>query len=120
MAEGMEEHTDAAPDSSEDASGYHEGLRRIRIRRKYFFGVILVYIPAMWLIHSVAPDYRTMFTAFGIWVVLLIVTCLMSAVTRCPRCGNLFHVHGMTMLYLRKCLHCQLHVNADVSGRIRR
>ena len=92
---------------------YSPGLSRIRSRRKYFFGVILAYIPVMWLIHSVSPDDRTMFTAFGVWVVLLIITCVMSAITRCPRCGNLFHVNGMAMLFLRKCLHCQLHVNAD-------
>jgi hypothetical protein len=33
--------------------------------------------------------------------------------SKCPRCGNYFHLHGMTLLILRKCLHCQLHINAD-------
>ena len=34
---------------------------------------------------------------------------------RCPRCGNYFHVNGMMLLYLRRCLHCQLHINADTA-----
>lgn len=109
----MEPTQESRETSDETEMDYSRGLSKIRIRRKFFFGVILAYIPVMWLIHSVAPDNRTMFTAFGVWVVLLIITCLVSAITRCPRCGNLFHVHGMAMLYLRKCLHCQLHINAD-------
>jgi len=92
---------------------YGKALKRIRRRRMYLFSVILIYIPAMWLIHSVSPTFRTMLTSFVIWVVILMTTCLMAAVCKCPRCGNYFHVHGMTMLFLRKCLHCQLHINAD-------
>ena len=92
---------------------YGKALRLIRRRRSFLFGVILMYVPAMWLIHGVSPALRTMLTAFGIWVLLLVTTCLMAAICRCPRCGNYFHVHGMTMLFLRKCLHCQLHINAD-------
>ncbi|NVN91146.1 MAG: hypothetical protein HXX11_11155 [Desulfuromonadales bacterium] len=97
----------------DDHVEYGKALRLIRRRRKYLFSVILLYIPAMWLIHSVSPALRTMLTAFVIWVVLLMATCLVAAVCKCPRCGNYFHVHGMTMLFLRKCLHCQLHINAD-------
>lgn len=92
---------------------YEKALKRIRRRRMYLFGVILIYIPAMWLIHSVSPALRTMLASFVIWVVLLMTTCLRAAVCKCPRCGNYFHVHGMTMLFLRKCLHCQLPINAD-------
>ena len=104
---------DVPEDVSEDVSAYGPALKLIRRRRKYFFGVILIYIPAVWIIHGISPANRTMFTTIGVWIVLLLITCLMSAVTRCPRCGNYFHVHGLSMLYLRRCLHCQLHINAD-------
>lgn len=57
-----------------------------------------------------------MLTAFLTWLALLMVTALWAAVCRCPRCGNYFHVNGMTMLFLRRCLHCQLHINADRPG----
>jgi hypothetical protein len=33
--------------------------------------------------------------------------------SKCPRCGNYFHLHGMTLLVLRKCLHCQLHISEN-------
>ena len=96
-----------------DVSTFGPGLAVIRRRRRFFFVTVAIYIPAMWVIHSISPTYRTMGTAIGIWVVILVVTMFWSAVCVCPRCGNLFHVNGMTLLYLRKCLHCQLHVNAD-------
>jgi hypothetical protein len=70
-------------------------------------------MPAMWVVHSISSTYRTMGTAIGIWVVILVVTMFWSALCVSFRCGNYFHVNGMTLFYLRKCLHCQLHVNAD-------
>lgn len=104
---------DPVDQQTPDPSTYGPALALIRRRRRYFFGTVILYMPAMWLIHSISPTNRTMGTALGIWVVLLFITTFLSAVTRCPRCGNYFHVHGMTLLYLRKCLHCQLHVTAD-------
>lgn len=100
-------------DQAFDESTSGPALRLIRRRRKYFFCTILVYMPAMWVVNEISPTYRSMGIAIGVWVIVLFITALMSAVTRCPRCGNYFHVHGMTLLYLRKCLHCQLHINAD-------
>jgi len=96
-----------------EASSYGPKLAVIRSRRRSFFSTVAIYIPAMWVIHSISPTYRTMGSAIGVWVVILIIAMFRSAVCVCPRCGNLFHVNGMTLLYLRKCLHCQLHVNAD-------
>lgn len=101
-------------DNSEiPVENYGPALTLIRRRRKYFFGTILVYMPAIWTVQKISPRYKTITIAIGIWIVILFITALMSAVTRCPRCGNYFHVHGMTLLYMRKCLHCQLHINAD-------
>jgi len=88
-------------------------MQVIRWRRKYFFATILAYMPAMWAVNKVFPSLRSMIITFGIWVFILFVTALYSALARCPRCGNYFHMHGMSLLYLRRCLHCQLHVTAD-------
>lgn len=101
---------------SHDDSTFRPGLSLIRRRRKYFFVTVLAYIPAMWALHGISPTTRSMGTALGVWIVLLCITMFLSAVARCPRCGNYFHVHGMTLLYLRKCLHCQLHITADRPG----
>jgi hypothetical protein len=96
-----------------DAVEIGPGLRLIRRRRRWLWLVILAYLPAMWLTLKVMPLHKVLGTVFLVWVVLLFIVVLVSAVARCPRCGNYFHMNGMTLLYLRKCLHCQLHVNAD-------
>ncbi len=62
---------------------------------------------------SLTDSYKIIGTVFLAWVVLLAFFATMAASARCPRCGNYFHMHGMTLLYLRKCLHCQLYVNSD-------
>ncbi len=90
-----------------------EGLRKIRRRRLYLWGIILVYLPAMYAAIFLTDSYKIIGTVFLAWVVLLTFFATMAASARCPRCGNYFHMHGMTLLYLRKCLHCQLHINAD-------
>ena len=95
------------------AADFEPGLRLIRRRRCYLWGVILVYLPAMWLTLKVSSSHRTAGAVFAVWFILLFVAALVSAVARCPRCGNYFHMHGMTLFYFRRCLHCQLHVNAD-------
>ena len=89
------------------------GLRTIRKRRWYLWSLIIVYVPAIWTSLMLTGSDRATAVVFAVWIVLLIVAvwCVTSA--RCPRCGNLFHMHGITPLYLRRCLHCQLHVCED-------
>ncbi len=96
-----------------DPAEFGPGLRIVRRRRWYLWVVILVYVPAMWLTLKVSPTYHTVEIVFAAWFVILFAVATYSALARCPRCGNYFHMHGMTLLYLRKCLHCQLHVCAD-------
>jgi len=92
---------------------YMHVMKKARLRRKLFFGTLLIYIPALVLTHHISPTNRAMGTLFGIWLVMLVIATFLAAVSRCPRCGNYFHVHGMTLLILRRCLHCQLHINND-------
>ncbi len=96
-----------------DPAEFGPGLRIVRRRRWYLWVVILVYVPAMWLTLKVSPTYRAVEIVFAVWFVIVFAAATYSALARCPRCGNYFHMHGMTLLFLRKCLHCQLHVCAD-------
>lgn len=96
-----------------DQLAYTDVIKKTRRRRKYFFGTVLIYIPALLITHKISPTNRAMGTVFGIWVVFLIFSTFLVALSKCPRCGNYFHMHGMTLLILRKCLHCQLHISAD-------
>jgi hypothetical protein len=96
-----------------DPAEFRPGLSIVRRRRWYLWMVILVYVPAMWLTLKVSPTYHSVEIVFAVWFVVLFAVATYSALVRCPRCGNYFHMHGMTLLFLRKCLHCQLHVCAD-------
>ena len=108
MSQTFTEDTDQT-----DPEIFASAMRLIRRRRKYFFATVIAYMPAMWAVNKVFPSFRSMAITFVIWVVILFITALYSALARCPRCGNYFHMHGMSLLYLRRCLHCQLHVTAD-------
>ncbi len=89
------------------------GLRKIRKRRWFLWGVLLVYVPAIWVSLRLTHSDRITAVVFGVWLVVLIIAVLLMSTARCPRCGNYFHVYGMTPLYLRKCLHCKLPLTAD-------
>jgi hypothetical protein len=89
------------------------GLDLVRRRRRYLWGIILAYLPAMWVTLKLTSSLSVALAVFGVWFLLLFAAALVAASARCPRCGNTFHLHGMTFLCLRRCLHCQLHINAD-------
>ena len=95
-----------------DSTDLGPGLKKIRKRRRYLWVVILIYMPAMYTTLRFTQSYKSTAVVFVIWVILLLIFATWAACARCPRCGNYFHMHGMTLLYLRKCLHCQLHINA--------
>jgi len=97
--------------SADGPQKYMNVMKQTRRRRKYFFSTVLLYIPAILIAYEISPTNRTMGTLFALWVVLLIIVTFLVALCKCPRCGNYFHLHGMTLLVLRKCLHCQLHIN---------
>ncbi len=92
---------------------YVRTLRQTRRRRKLLFTTVLAYVPALYVIHAISPTTKAMGTFFGVWLLFLILATILVTVSKCPRCGNYFHTHGMTLLILRKCLHCQLHIGSD-------
>lgn len=96
-----------------DKLALKSGLQKIRRRRWCLWSIILLYIPMMYLAMKTLPSFSEVMYVFFIWFVLMFSIALFAALVRCPMCGNYFHLHGMTLLYLRKCLHCQLHVCAD-------
>ncbi len=89
------------------------GLRRIRLRRWTLWAVLIVYLPTMWCAQQITRSFHGALPVFFAWVVVLVLATAWSATVRCPRCGNYYHVNGMMLLYLRRCLHCQLPLNAD-------
>ena len=100
-------------DPAEDLAILRRGLARIRRRRWYLWFVLIIYLPTMWTTQKITRSFNDSLPVFFIWFLVLLAVMGISASTRCPRCRNYFHVNGMTLLYLRKCLHCQLHLTAD-------
>lgn len=96
-----------------DGTALRQGLATIRRRRWYLWGIILIYLPLMGTAMKTFQSFKGVSMVFCFWFVVMFSLALFAALARCPRCGNYFHLHGMTLLYLRKCLHCQLHLTAD-------
>lgn len=92
-----------------DNATLRKGLKTVRRRRWYLWTIILAYMPLM----GMAMSYKAVSEAFIAWFVVMFAIAFYAAIVRCPRCGNYFHLNGLTLLYVRKCLHCQLHVVAD-------
>jgi hypothetical protein len=98
---------------TEDKSVLGPGLARIRRRRRFLWFVLIAYLPTMWTTQQITRSFQGSLPVFFGWFLLLLIAAGVSATARCPRCGNYFHVNGMVLLYLRKCLHCQLPITAD-------
>ena len=100
-----------------DEARIASGLRALRRRRWFLWGVILIYVPMIWLSLELTGSDRKTGVVFAVWLVFVCIAVFLAAFARCPRCGNHFHMHGVIPMYLRKCLHCQLHVCADKKKR---
>lgn len=110
---GVAGAADERAESVLDPELLRTGLRRIRRRRWMLWSVIIVYLPTMWTTQKITGSFRDSIPVFFIWFFILLLATWISAVARCPRCGNYFHLHGITLLYLRRCLHCQLSLKGD-------
>ena len=98
-----------------DPAVIRAGLSKIRRRRWMVWSVMIIYLPTMWTTQKITHSFNGSMPVFFTWFLLLLAAMGYSAVVRCPRCGNYYHVNGMILLYLRKCLHCQLPLNEDKS-----
>ncbi|WP_305041665.1 hypothetical protein [Geoalkalibacter sp.] len=113
----MDDKSVEAPEAPEDFSQYALGMKALRRRRWFLFGLVLIYIPVMWLTLELSGSDRVAGMVFGVWILLVAVAVIFAAFAKCPRCGNFFHMQGFMPLYLRRCLHCELHVTADKKKR---
>ncbi|PLX97048.1 MAG: hypothetical protein C0622_13745 [Desulfuromonas sp.] len=91
----------------------HAGLKKIRGRRWLLWLLIIAYMPIMLTAMRMENSGQAIVIAFALWVLLLIVVVAMMALVRCPRCGNCYHMSGITFRPVRKCFSCGLPLNAD-------
>ena len=102
---------------TEDVSKFALGLGKLRRRRWFFWGVILAYVPSIWLSLRLTNSDRQTAKVFAVWYLFVLVSSILAATGKCPRCGKLFHINGFIPLFLRRCLHCGLHITADKKQR---
>lgn len=88
-------------------------LALIRRRRWYLWSLILIYMPVSVGTLQLTQSYKATGIVLIIWVILLCISVTLTAVAKCPVCGNNFHMLNSTLSYFRKCRHCGLHLCAD-------
>ena len=88
-------------------------LAIIRRRRWYLWGLILIYMPVSVMTLQLTQSYKTTGIVCMIWFILLCIVVTLTAISKCPRCSNSFHMRNSTLSYFRKCRHCGLHICAD-------
>ena len=95
-------------------------LARIRLRRLWFWAFALTYLPVGYV---VIQKWKEAFFGFVmLWTAGLAISVIRLRITRCPRCGGLFHVRrtkkgwGWGMTLGNQCLSCGLKLNADRTG----
>ncbi|MEJ2201378.1 MAG: hypothetical protein P8X63_10255 [Desulfuromonadaceae bacterium] len=103
----MEEH------QPEDFSQYAAGLKKVRQRRWYLWGVAIIYLPVIWLSLAITQSDRETAKVFAVWFLVACVASVLAAFVKCPRCGKYFHVNGFIPVYVRHCVNCGLPLNAD-------
>lgn len=91
---------------------FQKRMRRLRRHRWVLWLLLLGYVPMIWISLEVTGSDRATFRVFAVWVATLFFVVLRLALVRCPRCNKHFHLNGFIPLYLRRCLHCGLHVSA--------
>lgn len=90
-----------------------EGLSRVRRRRWFLWGMIGIYLPLIWLSLRLTRSDAHTAVVFALWFAFLVAASCLASFARCPRCGNYFHVHGFVPLFVRRCVHCGLHLTED-------
>ncbi len=92
-----------AEGSSRDFSGQ---LRRIRFRRRLLWGVFLSYLPAVWLATRLVGEQWAGFALTLLWLVAAGAAGVGVSLSRCPLCGELFHMEGLMTSWSGRCVHC--------------
>jgi hypothetical protein len=88
-------------------------LARIRRRRWYLWGLILIYMPASVTTLQLTQSYKTTGILCLIWFILLCIAVTLMTCALCPGCGNKFHLRDSSLSFSRKCCHCGLHICGD-------
>jgi len=85
-----------------------QALNKIKTRRLILWSVFLTYIPAIAVTHLAAATSTPTIIVFVLWLIMAAAGGVMVSFSRCPRCGNLFHMRGPSTSWSSRCQHCKL------------
>jgi hypothetical protein len=105
---------DLLPKPKPDRLDYEAGLSKIRRRRLIRRMLLLSFLPAMLLARNAITTTLQAQLALA-WVLASVWINNWVRFTRCPRCGELFHVDGKSRWTgrSRTCVNCGLPLHAD-------
>ena len=89
------------------------GLKVLRRRRVIFWILIAVYLPMIYVVLEMSGSDKVTGIFFGFWLFFVTIAANVVAFSKCPSCGQFFHMNGMIPMYFRNCLHCGLHITGD-------
>jgi len=89
------------------------GLKSLQHKRMFFWIMIAIYLPMIWLALEISQSDKITGIFFVIWLFFVTIAANVAAFSRCPKCNNLFHMNGIFPMYFRNCLHCGLHISGD-------
>ena len=91
-----------------EETSYSEALRQIRLKRLQLWAVFISYLPAIGVTLAVSDSQGAPMAICLLWVLFAAIGGVRVSFSRCPRCGNLFHMRGAMTSWGRRCQHCQL------------
>jgi len=91
-----------------DEETLQEGLKSIKRKRLQLWSVFISYLPAIGITLPLSTGNTAPAIVAGIWVVAAGVAGVRVSTSRCPQCGNLFHMRGISTSWGRSCRHCNL------------
>lgn len=91
-----------------DDNSIQEGLKSIKRKRLQLWCVFISYLPAIGITLPLSSDNTGPAIVAGVWIIAAGVAGGRVSFSRCPQCGNLFHMRGVSTSWGRTCRHCNL------------
>ena len=83
-------------------------LKTIKRKRIQLWLVFITYLPAIGFALKLSSDNVGPAMVAIVWVIAAGTAGVRVSLSRCPQCGNLFHMQGISTSWGRSCRHCKL------------
>ncbi|HJV35261.1 hypothetical protein [Geomonas sp.] len=85
----------------------------VRRRRWFFWGLVVVYMPAIATALHFTESMQVAGILFLSWAILLIIAVCLVATAKCPACANNFYMRNGSLSFSARCRHCGLVVRGE-------